>query len=80
VEYSDFYQDVESSQELVYRVGDVLTRDLGTNTFRHASSDNPDTAEVVGIIRRIRKDVDGYITRINVAFGGHIKFEESIFI
>lgn len=79
-EYSDFYQNVESSQEVIYRVGDVLTRDLGTNTFRHASSDNPDTAEVVGIIRRVRKDVDGYITRINVAFGGHIKFEESIFI
>jgi len=79
-DYTEFYQDVENSQEIIYRVGDVLARDLGTNTFRHASSDNPDTAEVVGIIRRVRKDLDGNVERINVAFGGHIKFEETIFV
>ena len=34
----------------------------------------------MGIIRRVRKDLDGNIERINVAFGGHIKFEETIFV
>jgi len=46
VSFDDFYQNIESTQQIVYRVGDVLSRDLGTNKYRHASSDNPDTQKL----------------------------------
>jgi len=80
VSFDDFYQNIESTQQIVYRVGDVLSRDLGTNKYRHASSDNPDNAEVVGIIRKIKRDLDGEILSVNIAFGGHISFNEAVYV
>ena len=38
VGYEDFYQNIESTQQIIYRVGDVLCRDLSTtnsNTHLH---------------------------------------------
>lgn len=80
VDYSDFYQNIETTQAIIYRVGDVLCRDLSTNKFKHASSENSDDAEVIGVIRKIKRDVDGIILKVNVAFGGHIVFEEPVYV
>tara|TARA_X000000950_G_scaffold276027_1_gene363249 strand:+ start:950 stop:2707 length:1758 start_codon:yes stop_codon:yes gene_type:complete len=80
VAYEDFFQNVESTQEIIYRVGDILVRDLGTNKFKHASSEDSDHAEAVGIIRKIKKDDEGTILNVSVAFGGHIAFTEPVFI
>jgi hypothetical protein len=80
VDYSDFYQNIETTQAIIYRVGDVLCRDLSTNKFKHASSENSDDAEVIGVIRKIKRDVDGVILKVNVAFGGHIVFEEPVYV
>jgi len=63
-----------------YHVGDVLRRDGLSGKFRHAFSGLPDvgndtsSAEVIGIIRKL-KYVGDEIAYINIAFGGHIKFE-----
>lgn len=80
VGYEDFFQNIESTQQIIYRVGDVLCRDLSTNKFKHASSQNSDDAEVIGVIRKIKRDDDGVIIKINVAFGGHIVFSESVYV
>lgn len=76
----ELFQNPESSQHIVYRVGDVLLRDPNTNTYRHASSENPDLAEAVGMIRKIKRDIDGEIISVNIAFGGHVHFSEPIHI
>lgn len=80
VKYEELFQNIESNQVIVYRVGDVLMRDPATNTFKHASSDNPDSSEVVGIIRKIKKDIDGEILSVSIAFGGHVVFEEPVHV
>ena len=80
VKYEELFQSIESNQVIVYRVGDVLMRDPATNTYKHASSDNPDSAEVVGVIRKIKKDIEGDIVQVNIAFGGHVVFEEPVHV
>ena len=80
VDYADFFQNIESNQEIIYRVGDVLTRDLSTNKFKHASSEDPDNAEAVGIIRKIKRSIEGEVLKLSVAFGGHINFSEPVYV
>ena len=80
VKHEELFQSIESNQVIVYRVGDVLMRDPATNTYKHASSDNPDSAEVVGVIRKIKKDIEGEVIQVNIAFGGHVVFEEPVHV
>lgn len=80
VRFEELFQFIESNETILYRVGDVLMRDPSTNTFKHASSDNPDSSEVVGIIRKIKKDIDGEVISVNIAFGGHVTFEEPVHV
>jgi len=81
---SNFYVDPESTINETYKVGNVLTRknnkyQKATSVFRTESEEIEQ--EVVGIIRKIKReipsDINSTITHINVAFGGHIEFQNS---
>ena len=71
----------------IYRVGDVITRGVISNgqvVFKKATSGDVDSAEAVGIIRKI-KEVESESSNetehyINIVFNGHIDFEELVFI
>jgi hypothetical protein len=70
-----------------YRVGDVITRGVistGQVVYKKATSGDVDSAEAVGIIRKIKQvesenssETEHYI---NIVFNGHIDFEELVFI
>lgn len=81
---SNFYISGDSTIDETYKVGNVLTR--SNNKYQKATSvyrnENEEIEqEVVGIIRKIKREVptdqNSTITHINVAFGGHIEFQNS---
>ena len=81
---SNFYIEAGSTVEETYKIGNVLTRKDGkykkaTSIFKNENEEIEE--EVVGVIRKIKRetpsDSRSTITHINVAFGGHIEFQNS---
>ena len=68
-------------------MGDVITRGVistGQVVYKKATSGDVDSAEAVGIIRKIKQvesdDSSETEHYINIVFNGHIDFEELVFI
>ena len=80
VSNDELFQNPESTQHIIYRVGDILFRDPNTNKYKLASSENPDMAEAVGMIRKIKRNIDGEVVSVNIAFGGHVVFTEPVHV
>lgn len=63
-----------------YRVGELLAVN-STGLFSHASSSNPASAEVVGIIKKLKWQDDNplteVITHINLVFNGLVEFPDA---
>ena len=70
-----------------YRVGDIITRGVistGSVVYKKATSTDVDSAEAIGIIRKI-KEVELDTTNetqyfINIVFNGHIDFTDLVYI